>query len=260
MNFRRNRGNLSLFFPGWKDRNSRAVRNTTAEKWICLFTVCLLFCLDLKATEIGETSGQAERYDSRLRSWQRVNQGSEIRFGERVRTGSGAFLELRFSGKRYIRLAERSEVELNGTEGGDSPRDIAISLTRGRIWASVLVRKIRRGSLKIRTPVALVAVRGTQLDASFRRDLGELQLAVLSGSVEVAPPEMVEGPEVAEGPREIEPPREITREEWMVLVGSGHLFSITAGGEPRILKAGETGLENGWVVANRQRDLQVMQE
>ena len=250
MNFRRKSGYLSLFFTGCKDRNRHALRNTTGGKWICLYTVCLLCCLELKAAEIGEASGQAEHYNSRLHSWQRVKQGSKIGFGERVRTGSGGFLELRFSGKRFIRLAELSEVELNGTEGVDSPRIIDISLTRGRIWASVLVRKIRRGFMEIRTPVALLAVRGTQLDASFRRDLGELQLAVLSGSVEVAPPKIVEGPEVVEAPMEIESPREITREEWIVLVESGHLFSITAGGQPQVLKAGETVLENDWVVFN----------
>ena len=216
--------------------------------WIVLFLV-LLSGKSPEAAEVGPLQGLVQRLDLRQNRWKNIRNGEKISEGDRIRTGKNGRIELVFKDRRYLRLDRASEIRI--LEDGENPkvRDLDVFLARGTLWASVLRKHSRRSSLRIRTPVAVMAVKGTQFNSEFEHQQQMLQVTVLKGRSEVIAPEKMEGP------REIQGPREISREEWLVRVSSGQFLNIGPyDARPTLGIAGQGLLENEWVQFNKERD------
>ena len=222
--------------------------------WIKLFLV-LLSGNSPEAAEVGPFQGVVQRLDLRQNKWISIRNGENISEGDRIRTGKNGRIELVFKDRRYLRLARASEIRI--LENGENPkvRALDVSLARGTLWASVLQKHSRRSRLRIRTPVAVIAVKGTQFNTEFEHQQQMLQVTVLKGRIEVLAPETVKGPEKRRGPKEIQGPREISREEWLVRVSSGQFLNIGPNdARPKLGTAGKGLLENEWVRFNKERD------
>ena len=208
-----------------------------------------------EAAEIGSIKGLVERLDLRNNKWEKVRRGDSILKDDRIRTGRNSRAELVFKNKVYLRASANSEINVRSLFGDTKERDLDVYLIRGTFWTSVLRKLKKKSQVKIRTPVAVMAVKGTQFNTVFQPANEQLEVIVVEGRVEVLPPSQMEGPGKIRGPKEILGPREITREEWMVQISSGEKLILSRKDEkPLIGKAGPVQLGNDWILFNRERD------
>ena len=208
-----------------------------------------------EAAEIGPIKGLVERLDLRKNKWEKVRQGNSILKDDRIRTGRNSRAELVFKNKVYLRASANSEMNVRILFGDTKEQDLDVNLIRGTLWTSAL-RKLKKKSLvKIRTPVAVMAVKGTQFNTVFQSVTEQLEVIVVEGKIEVLPPSQMEGPGKIRGPKKILGPREITREEWMAQVSSGEKLILSRKDEkPFIDTARPDQLRNDWILFNRERD------
>ena len=221
---------------------------------LCL--VCFLLPAQIpEAAEIGPIKGLVQRLDLRKNKWEKVRRGDSLLKGDRIRTGRNSRVELVFKNKIYLRASANSEIDVRSLLVNTKEQDLDVNLTRGTLWTSVLRKLTKKSRVKIRTPVAVMAVKGTQFNTVFQPANEQLEIIVVKGRVEVLPPFRMEGPGKIRGPKEILGPREITREKWMAQVSSGEklIFSRTDG-KPLIGTAGPDQLGNDWILFNRERD------
>ena len=221
--------------------------------------LCLVYFLlpgkKPEAAEVGPIKGLVQRLDLRKNKWEKVRRGDSILKGDRIRTGRNSRVELVFKNKIYLRASANSEIDVRSLLVNTKEQDLDVNLTRGTLWTSVLRKLTKKSRVKIRTPVAVMAVKGTQFNTVFQPANEQLEIIVVKGRVEVLPPFQIEGPEKIQGPKEILGPREITREEWMAQVSSGEILILNRRDEkPIIGMAGPDQLENDWILFNRERD------
>ena len=208
-----------------------------------------------EAAEIGPIKGLVERLDLRKNKWEKVRQGDSILKDDRIRTGRNSRAELVFKNKIYLRASANSEMHLSGLFGDNKEQDLDVNLIRGTLWSSILKKLKEKFRVKIRTPVAVMGVKGTQFNIVFQPVTEQLEVIVVEGRVEVFPPSQVDNPGKIQGPKEILGPREITREEWIAQVSSGEKLILSRNDEkPLIGKADPDQLGNDWILFNKERD------
>ena len=208
-----------------------------------------------EAAEIGPIKGLVERLDLRKNKWEKVRRGDSILKDDRIRTGRNSRAEFVFKNKVYLRASANSEMNVRSLFGDTKEQDLDVNLIHGTLWTSILRKLKKKSRLKIRTPVAVMGVKGTQFNTVFQPVTEQLEVIVVEGRVEVLPPSQMEGPGKIQGSKEILGPREITREEWMAQVSSGEKLILSRNDEkPLIGKAGPDQLENDWILFNKVRD------
>ena len=208
-----------------------------------------------EAAEIASIKGLVERLDLRKNKWENVLKGDSILKDDRIRTGRNSRAELVFKNKVYLRASANSEMNVRSLFGDTKEQDLDIILIRGTLWTSALRKLKKKSRLKIRTPVAVMAVKGTQFNTVFQPANEQLEIIVVEGRIEVFPPSQMEGPGKIRGPKEILGPLEITREEWMAQVTSGEKLILSRNDEkPLIGKAVPDQLGNDWILFNKERD------
>ena len=208
-----------------------------------------------EAAEIGPIKGLVERLDLRKNKWEKVRRGDSILKDDRIRTGRNSRAELVFKNKVYLRASANSEMNVRSLFGDTKEQDLDVDLIRGTLWTSALRKLKKKSRVKIRTPVAVMAVKGTQFNTVFQPANKQLEIIVVEGRIEVFPPSQIEGPEKIRGPKEILGPREITREEWIAQVSSGEKLILSRKDEkPLIGTASPDQIGNDWILFNRERD------
>jgi len=208
-----------------------------------------------EAAEIGPIKGLVERLDLRKNKWEKVRRGDSILKDDRIRTGRNSRAELVFKNKVYLRASANSEMNVRSLFGDTKEQDLDVNLIRGTLWTSALRKLKKKSRVKIRTPVAVMAVKGTQFNTVFQPATEKLEIIVVEGRIEVLPPSQMKGPGKFRGPKEILGPREITREEWIAQVSSGEKLILSRKDEkPLIGTAGPDQLGNDWILFNRERD------
>ena len=221
-----------------------------------LFFVYFLLPVQIhEAAEIGPIKGLVERLDLRKNKWKKVRRGDLIFKNDRIRTGRNSRVELVFKNKIYLRASANSEINVRSLLGDTKEQHLDVNLIRGTLWTSVLRKLKKKYRLKIRTPVAVMGVKGTQFNTVFQPVTEQLEVIVVEGRIEVLPPSQMEGPGKIRGPKEILGPRKITREEWLAQISSGEKLILSRKDEkPLIGTADPDQLGNDWILFNRERD------
>ena len=222
---------------------------------LLFFVYFLLLGQIPEAAEIGPIKGLVERLDLRKNKWEKVRQGDSILKDDRIRTGRNSRAELVFKNKVYLRASANSEINVRSLFGDTKDQNLDVNLIRGTLWTSALRKLKKKSRVKIRTPVAVMAVKGTQFNTVFQPAIEKLEIIVVEGRIEVLPPSQMEGPGKIRGPKEILGPLEITRDEWISQVSSGEKLILSRKDEkPLIGTAGPDQLGYDWILFNRERD------
>ena len=223
--------------------------------WLLLLAESSLI---LNAGEVGYAVGNAEFFDTTQSQWAPLQLQQRLGAGDRLRILGLGRVELRFAGQRFVRLNSGTEAQLR-SEARSAADPVVIGLQAGQAWGSVFGARDRPDALRIRTPQAVIAVKGTQFDVLLEPQLSRTEVSVFRGEVEVQPPVEVTGPKQVPGPQEVAPPQEVSREAWVVLVRKQQRLVIGETGIPRPEALSPVAQEDDWVRFNLERDRNLLE-
>ncbi|MEE2716555.1 MAG: FecR domain-containing protein [SAR324 cluster bacterium] len=207
----------------------------------------------LSAGEVGYVVGTAEFFDTTRAQWAPLQLRQRLGAEDRLRIRGLGRVELRFVGQRFVRLNSGTEAQLR-SDVQNATDPVVVELWAGQAWGSVSGKLRVPDALHIRTPQAVIAVKGTQFGVLLEPQVSRTEVSVFRGQVEVQPPSEVMGPREVPGPQEVAPPQEVSREAWVVLVREQQRLVIGELGIPRPEALPPQVQENDWVRFNLERD------
>ncbi len=129
------------------------------------------------------------------KEWQIAKRGETLHSGERVRTGEKSIAIIKFKDNSMLRIREKSEVVLTGTQHGNSFSK-STELQRGVIGFNIKKQQTDE-EFRFSSPTSVASIRGTtgQFDSQDSLD----KLIVLEGLVALTNIKSSEGADVAGG-------------------------------------------------------------
>lgn len=218
------------------------------------------------AGSVGRVSffvGVVELQTGQEAPWTAVPLNQELRSGQRVRTGPESRAELLFDDGSVVRLGEESLLDLSELSIDDQRLQGRAELLLGRLWSTL--KKLGERGLEVKSPTAVMAVRGTTFRADARAD-DTVQLWVYQGRVDVnrrqqdagraggGRPRAVGAPVAVGGPTTVPGPHAVSLEDWLQVVGDMS-FSLNADGTYRLEEFDkQQDAVDPWVGWNQARD------
>lgn len=124
-----------------------------------------------------EGKPQVKRLGSR--KYERVRMSAFVYESEMLKTGPGERVAVAFIGGAEFKMNENSEFEVQS--GGGAGQPASLRTTLGRAWTRMLHGL---SGVKVRTPMAVAAVRGTEADIDLE-DPTRLAVKVYEGHVDI---------------------------------------------------------------------------
>lgn len=114
--------------------------------------------------------------------------GETLTGGAQLRTGNGAFVTLLMPDESRLTLQPGSVVRLDKVQGfrGFDGQDTRVYLERGRVETSVTAQRGPAARYQIRTPTAVVGVRGTAFRVGSDVAAGSVQAEVTGGEISMS--------------------------------------------------------------------------
>ncbi len=110
--------------------------------------------------------------------WKKAVEKTPLKFSDELRTGPNSTARVKLADGSKILLLQNSQAQMENLSSVEK----TIKLVRGRVRA--IVAHIRGGNnFKIKTPVGVASVRGTDFEVGFLEDTKEMSVDVKSGSV-----------------------------------------------------------------------------
>jgi hypothetical protein len=229
-----------------------------------LFKIFLVFLLvfsagawsaSKKLGKVAYMEGAAQLIRKGKTKTLRVNM--PIRYGDKIVTQGETRVEIVFSSGSVVRVAENSEVLLDGTEAAPNPK-----VTKGKLWANI--QKMNSGRFVVSTKTATAAVRGTVF--RVQSESNSSSVALYEGRVDVGPadttqikntPAPTAEPESAWGPpKEVAPPSEVSLATWVKL-DPGKMIQVGWSGYSVSDIDNTSDSQDAWVRFNQGRDASV---
>lgn len=122
--------------------------------------------------------------------------GQKIQAKDKVITGKGAKVKLVMKDKNELHVAPETKMEVETYDAGDKKK-VLLNLIRGKIRAQVREKYGANETFKIKTPVAVSGVRGTDFIAGYSEDKSLAEIVTFDGAVEfgqVGPDDTIRNP------------------------------------------------------------------
>ena len=183
--------------------------------------------------------------------------GTALYAGDRLKTGAGARLEAKLSDGSVLRLAPGSDLHLDNVfvrKSGE--KKVRMSLSLGRVWASVTKLFGSNSEFEVQTDSAVAGVRGTRFTAEKAAG-GDTIVKVYGGAVLVSNTPIYAKPGQTKAKRvEVPGPSEVTQGQWTQLVaGAMQQIRVTSSGQVGPAEAFAKGApDDGWEAWNTERD------
>jgi len=147
--------------------------------------------------------------------WQTLARGMSVSQGQLVKTGRTGIVEITLPDKSVMRLAPETLYQLDAAVFLKKKKHLfSARLFFGKLWARVSKTVgVNRGSFDIRTPTAIVGVRGTVYNVYAALDRSTL-VSVYQGQVGVGPPIISKDADR----EEISWPAEVTEKQWEEII------------------------------------------
>jgi hypothetical protein len=184
--------------------------------------------------------------------------------GDKIETKKQSRCELTYDDGSVVRVDEQTIYTVEKANLDKKEKVVESRLSIGKLWANI--KKLVRGrdSWKLKSPAAVVAVRGTIYRMNAGAD-SSTQVLVYDGDVEVSPAEaggaqqgmgVVPGqPRQVEGPVQVQGPREVSLGQWLEIVRAQQQIVIRPDGT---YAKSDFSLEEDakleWVQWNQERD------
>ena len=183
--------------------------------------------------------------------------GSPLYDGDRLKTAQGARMEAKLNDGSILRLAPGSELKLDEakfTKGDNGAKKVKLSLTFGRVWASVTKLFGSESSFQVTTENAVAGVRGTRF-AAEKIATGDTTVRVYSGQVLVSnAPVYAKAGHTKAKRVQVQGPSEINQKQWNELVaGAMQQVRVSQSGEMSAVESFAMAGDD-WAAWNAERD------
>jgi hypothetical protein len=128
---------------------------------------------------IARTVGTVEVLPAGTSKWQKAKVGMYLYQGDTVRTDKNAKAIILYANGAETKINELTELIIGEDQTQEEKK---IRIRKGIIWNRTLGV---RAKLMIRTPVAVIGVRGTQFDTSVEETTGDTSVYVYEGAVNI---------------------------------------------------------------------------
>lgn len=187
-----------------------------------------------------------------------------VRNGDRLETKKESRAELTFNDGSVVRIDELSIYTVEKADMKENSKEVESTLSIGKLWANVKRLVSNNDSWKLKSPAAVVAVRGTIYRMNAGAD-SSTQVLVYDGNVAVSPaapagqPSMGAAPggppRQVSGPVQVAGPKEVSMETWFEIVKAQQQIVVRPDGT---YAKSEFNLEEDakldWVQWNKERD------
>lgn len=183
--------------------------------------------------------------------------GATLYVGDRIKTGAASKVEAKLADGSLLRLASGSDLRLdNAMFRKSGEKKVRVSLSLGRMWASVTKLFGSSSEFEVQTSSAVAGVRGTRFTTE-KAEGGDTVVRVYGGKVLVANTPIYAKPGHTKQNRvEVPGPHEVTQGQWSELVaGAMQQIRVTAAGEVGAAEQFAAGQpDDGWEAWNTERD------
>ena len=187
--------------------------------------------------------------------------------GDTVETKKQSRCEITYHDGSVVRIDEQSIYTIEKATISDEKKEVESNLSIGKLWANL--KKLIRGkdSWKLKSPAAVVAVRGTV----YRMNAGvdsSTQVLVYEGQVDVRPASMGTGqsgmgavpgpPRQVQAPTQVAGPTQVSMQQWFEIIKAQQQIVVRPDGS--YAKSDFNPLEDDkldWVQWNKKRDAEM---
>jgi hypothetical protein len=183
--------------------------------------------------------------------------------GDKIETKKQSRCEVTFNDGSVVRIDEQSIYTIEKAVLSKKEKNVESELAIGKLWANVKKVVSNKDSWKLKSPAAVVAVRGTIYRMNAGAD-SSTQVLVYDGNVAVSPNPAAAAqgmgaapgkPVQVQGPSQVQGPRQVTMSEWFEIVKAQQQIIVRPDGsyvksdfDPK----DDSKLE--WVNWNQERD------
>ena len=187
-----------------------------------------------------------------------------VKNGDKVETKKQSRCEITYNDGSIVRIDEQSIYTVEKAIISKEKKEVESNLSIGKLWANL--KKLIRGkdSWRLKSPAAVVAVRGTIYRMNSGAD-SSTQVLVYDGQVDVRPPAMgstqqrtgfVPGqPRQIQAPTQVAGPRQVSMQQWFEIIKAQQQIVVRPDGS---YAKSDFNLEEDakleWVKWNKERD------
>jgi hypothetical protein len=190
-----------------------------------------------------------------------------VKNNDKIETKKESRCELTYMDGSVVRIDEQSIYTVEKAIISGDQKEVESKLSIGKLWANL--KKLVRGkdSWRLKSPAAVVAVRGTIYRMNAGADSSS-QVLVYEGQVDVRPAAAAGAqqgmgqapgpPRQIQGPQQVAGPREVSMKQWFEIVKAQQQIVVRPDGS--YAKSDFNFEEDGkldWVRWNKERDAQI---
>ncbi len=120
----------------------------------------------------------------------KVYKGMRLKEGDTIKTGADSIVYIEIDSDKVVKMDSSTIITISNFEGTDKNGSINISLSSGKIYNDIKKKLTKNSTYKVRTPNAVMGVRGTTFVVGINpleNNSDQTELAVLDGTVAFAP-------------------------------------------------------------------------
>jgi hypothetical protein len=187
-----------------------------------------------------------------------------VKTGDKIETKKQSRCELTYNDGSIVRIDEQSIYTIEKVAIATEKKEVESTLSIGKLWANL--KKLIRGkdSWKLKSPAAVVAVRGTIYRMNAGAD-SSTQVLVYQGEVDVRPATQAGAqpgmgvapgqPRQVQAPVQIAPPTQVSMKQWFEIVKAQQQIVVRPDGS---YATSDFNMEQDgkldWVKWNKERD------
>ncbi len=246
------------------------MRQITVKVFIILFSCLSAFSFSPEQISVGKVSfplGNVLVLSKGETRFRKATFNMPVKNGDKVETKKQSRCEITFNDGSIVRIDEQSIYTIEKATITDDKKEVESSLSIGKLWANL--KKLIRGkdSWKLKSPAAVVAVRGTV----FRMNAGadsSTQVLVYDGQVDVRPATFGAGqsglgaapgpPRQIQAPTQVAGPTQVSMRQWFEIIKAQQQIVVRPDGS---YAKSDFNLQEDekldWVQWNKKRDAEM---
>jgi len=148
---------------------------------ISLLVVSTLYGEARVVAAISSMKGNVQIRSATERKYESAYKGQMIRTGDWIKTDLNVFVAIIFLDGSNIKIREKTEIEIMSSRVAAKKLMTLLYIAEGQVWSKVT--KESNSGFHIKTPTALVSVKGTEFNVDFNDLTESTTLTVIEGEV-----------------------------------------------------------------------------